>query len=69
MKTGKYLITKSFSSDFTLIRTSISSSSTNDQSVKINNSKKIVIDPMFIRQALFHPSNNTANPVQFQVKL
>jgi hypothetical protein len=32
-------------------------------------SNKISIDPSFIRQALFNPSNNTPNPVQFQVKL
>ncbi|CAF4001029.1 unnamed protein product, partial [Rotaria sp. Silwood2] len=52
---------------------SISSSSTTDQPLKLNStnnsSNKIVIDPVFIRQALFHPSNNTTNPVQFQVKL
>ncbi|CAF1128784.1 unnamed protein product [Rotaria sp. Silwood1] len=53
--------------------TSINSSSTTDQPLKLNatnnSSNKIVIDPAFIRQALFHPSNNSSNPVQFQVKL
>lgn len=33
------------------------------------NSNKIVIDPNFMREALFHPTNNSTNPVQFQVKL
>ncbi|CAF3370867.1 unnamed protein product [Rotaria socialis] len=49
------------------------STSTADQPLKLNSTnntaKKIVIDPAFIRQALFHPTNSTANPVQFQVKL
>ncbi|CAF2009100.1 unnamed protein product [Rotaria magnacalcarata] len=49
------------------------STSTTDQPLKLNSTnntaKKIVIDPAFIRQALFHPTNSTANPVQFQVKL
>jgi len=45
-----------------------SSSNTNKESLK-SNSNKISIDPSFIRQALFNPSNNTTNPVQFQVKL
>jgi hypothetical protein len=50
-----------------------SSSSSTNQPLKLNSennsTNKIVIDPAFIRQALFHPSNNTPNPVQFQVKL
>lgn len=62
-------------------RTSNNSSSTTNQPLKFNttpsssssssssSSNKITIDPAFIRQALFHPSNNTSNPVQFQVKL
>ena len=56
-----------------LIRTSASSSSTTNQPLKFNTSNntsnKINIDPAFIRQALFHPTNNSTNPVQFQVKL
>ncbi|UJR30190.1 hypothetical protein I4U23_017729 [Adineta vaga] len=43
-----------------------------NQPLKFNTSSmsstKISIDPAFIRQALFHPSNDT-HPVQFQVKL
>jgi hypothetical protein len=54
-------------------RASVSSSSSTNQPLKLNSANnstnKIVIDPAFIRQALFHPSNNTPNPVQFQVKL
>ncbi|CAF3822612.1 unnamed protein product [Rotaria sordida] len=54
--------------------TSISSSSiTTDQPLKLNSTNnttnKITIDPAFIRQALFHPSNNTTNPVQFQTRM
>jgi len=54
--------------------TSINSSSTTNQPLKFNTtnnntSNKISLDPAFIRQALFHPSNNSTNPVQFQVKL
>jgi len=45
-----------------------SSSSNKNESLKLN-SNKISIDPVFIREALFNPSNNTTNPVQFQVKL
>jgi len=53
--------------------TSVNSSSTTNQPLKFNTtnttSNKFAIDPTFIRQALFHPSNNSTNPVQFQVKL
>ncbi|UJR16310.1 hypothetical protein I4U23_003216 [Adineta vaga] len=34
-----------------------------------SSSNKMAIDPAFIRQALFNPSNSTTNAVQFQVKL
>ncbi|CAF0929929.1 unnamed protein product [Rotaria sp. Silwood1] len=46
-----------------------SSQSINDNECLKSNSNKIVIDPTFMRQALFYPSNNPTNPVQFQVKL
>jgi RNA recognition motif-containing protein len=53
--------------------TTASPSSTTNQPLKFNTStstsNKIAIDPAFFRQALFHPSNNSSNPVQFQVKL
>ncbi len=45
---------------------SLSSNNNNNESLHSN---KITIDPTFIRQALFNPSNSTASPVQFQVKL
>jgi hypothetical protein len=52
---------------------SSSSTTTTNQPLKFNTStptsNKIAIDPAFFRQALFHPSNNSSNPVQFQVKL
>ena len=38
-----------------------SSLNPNQESLK-SNSSKISIDPSFIRQALFNPSNNTTNP-------
>jgi len=47
---------------------STKSSKNTTESLK-STSNKISIDPSFIRQALFNPSNNTPNPVQFQVKL
>jgi hypothetical protein len=47
---------------------STKSSKNTNESLKTT-SNKISIDPSFIRQALFNPSNNTQNPVQFQVKL
>ncbi|CAF2515827.1 unnamed protein product [Rotaria sp. Silwood2] len=46
-----------------------SSQSINENEYSKSDSNKIVIDPTFMRQALFYPSNNTKNPVQFQVKL
>ncbi|CAF0804758.1 unnamed protein product [Rotaria sordida] len=46
-----------------------SSQSINDNEYLKSNSNKIIIDPTFMRQALFNSSNNTTNPVQFQVKL
>lgn len=51
--------------------TSASSSSTVNQPLRFNTNPSIksTLDPTFIRQALFHPSNNSTNPVQFQVKL
>ncbi|CAF3736967.1 unnamed protein product [Adineta steineri] len=53
--------------------TNSSSTTTNHQPLKFNTtsktSSKSSLDPAFIRQALFHPSNNSTNPVQFQVKL
>jgi RNA recognition motif-containing protein len=45
-------------------KTASSSSNTDNES-----SNKYSLDPSFIRQALFNPSTNTTNPVQFQVKL
>jgi len=47
---------------------STKSSKITNESLK-SNSNKISIDPSFIRQALFNPSSDTTNPVQFQVKL
>jgi RNA recognition motif-containing protein len=47
--------------------TTKSSKPTNESSKTKSN--QISIDPSFIRQALFNPSTNTTNPVQFQVKL
>lgn len=61
------------------LRTSSNASSTSHQPLKLStstgsssssaSSNKITIDPNFFRQALFHPTNNSSNPVQFQVKL
>ncbi|CAF0945962.1 unnamed protein product [Adineta steineri] len=52
---------------------STTAAATNHQPLKFNTtsktSSKSSLDAAFIRQALFHPSNNSTNPVQFQVKL
>ncbi|CAF2121852.1 unnamed protein product [Rotaria magnacalcarata] len=61
--------TSSRSSKSTVPKERSLSPSIDDNEYLKSNSKKISIDPTFMRQALFNPSNNTTNPVQFQVKL
>jgi hypothetical protein len=73
MGKNSFIQSSLFRFNFLLIRSSVSSTLPTNQPLKLNStvntSNKFSIDPSFIRQALFHPSNNTTNPVQFQVKL